>query len=68
MFALRRNQLILQTIHFGGLRRISGKLLSNFLSMSPKFDDFWPQVSPILPNGTSPNDKNHCKNVLASSK
>ena len=33
-----------------------------------KFDDFWPQISPILPTGVSQNDKNYSKYVFNSSR
>ena len=56
------------TDHFGGLKRVSDKLLSDFWSTSSKFDDFLPQISPILPTGTSHNDKNHSKWVSTSWK
>ena len=53
--------------HFGGHRRVFGKLLSDFCSNSPKFDNFWPQISPILPTGASYNDKTMSKYVSTSS-
>ena len=56
------------TNHFGGHRGVPGKLLCDFWSTSPKFDDFWPQISPILPTGAPPNDKKHSKYVLNLSK
>ena len=49
------------TNHFGGLKRDSDELWSDFWSTSPKFDGFWPQISPILPTGASHNDKNQSK-------
>ena len=55
------------TNHFGGYRRVFGKLLSDFWSTSPKIDDFWPQISPFLPTGASHNDTDQSKYVLTSS-
>ena len=47
MFAFRQNKLIylsnLSINHFGELKRVSGKLLSDFWSTSPKFDHFCPE-------------------------
>ena len=56
------------TNHFSELNRVSGKLLRDVWSSSPKFDNFWPQISPILPTGTSDSDKNHSKYPFTSSK
>ena len=54
--------------HFGGLRWDSGKVLSDFWSTSPKFDDFGPKISLIWPTGASPDNKNHSKYVFKPSK
>ena len=56
------------TNHSGPLKRVFGKLLSDFWSTSPKFDHFGPQILPILPTGASDNDKNHSKYLFTSSK
>ena len=56
------------TYHFGRHRRVFGKLLIDFWSISPKFDYILPQISPIFPTGVSQNDKNPSKYVFNSSK
>ena len=62
------NQTFLRiTTHFGRHRRVFGKLLSDFWSTGHKNDDFWPQISPILPTGTSKNEVNQSQYVIAMS-
>ena len=46
---------------FGGHEGVFCKILSDFWSISPRIDDFWPLISPILPTAVSNNDKNHSK-------
>ena len=55
------------TNHFGGSRRVFGKLLWDFWSTSPLIDDFWPQILPYLPTGATHNETNQSKYVLTSS-
>ena len=45
------------TNHFGGLKRVSDELFGDLWITSPKFNDFWSQISPMLPTGASHNDK-----------
>ena len=42
--------------YFGGLRPVSGKLLSDFWAAAPNSTDFYPQISPISPTGGAHND------------
>ena len=58
---------LLITTHFSRYRRVFGKLLSDFWSISPKIDDSWPQLSPIFFTRVSYNDINQSKYVLPSS-
>ena len=58
---------LLITTHFSQYKRVFGVLLSDFWSTSPKIDDSWPQISPILPTTASYNNINQLKYVLTSS-
>ena len=49
IFASSKQTYLSTTNHFGELKRVSGELLSDFWTTSPKFDHFWPQILPILP-------------------